>query len=90
MAVGKSGRGASFEGPLLRSGQLGEKQGCASSDLDKIGLARAGGRKIAIFAAKLLVTATCFWYVARRIEFGQVFPVLDFRWLSQSVRCQGR
>jgi hypothetical protein len=40
-------------------------------------------QKAAIFAAKLLVTGGCLWYVARQIELGQVLSaiaLLDFRW----------
>ena len=41
--------------------------------------------KLAIFAAKLLVTAACFWYVSRQIDLQQVLsvlPLLDFRWAA--------
>src|SRR5215471_14766946 len=47
---------------------------------------RGGGReKVAIFAAKLLVTGACFWYVSRQIDLSQVLsaiPLLDFRWAA--------
>jgi uncharacterized membrane protein YbhN (UPF0104 family) len=36
-----------------------------------------------IFAAKLLVTAACFWYAFRQIDFKQIWsalPLFDFRW----------
>ena len=50
---------------------------------------RHGGvEKLAIFAAKLLVTAVCFWYVSRQIDLRQVFstiPLLDFRWAAFAV-----
>jgi uncharacterized membrane protein YbhN (UPF0104 family) len=39
--------------------------------------------KIAAFAVKLVVTAGCFWYVWRQIDFAQLWaavPQLDFRW----------
>jgi uncharacterized membrane protein YbhN (UPF0104 family) len=46
----------------------------------------AGGvGKVAVFAAKLAVTAACFWYVSRQINLGQVLsaiPLLDFRWAA--------
>jgi hypothetical protein len=44
-----------------------------------------GAGKIAIFAAKLLVTGACFWYVSRQIDWRQVLsaiPLLDFRWAA--------
>ena len=46
---------------------------------------RRGGKieKAAIFAAKLLVTVACFWYVSRQIDLSEVLsaiPLLDFRW----------
>jgi hypothetical protein len=55
-------------------------------DPKTISAARGGGaREIAIFAAKLLVTGACFWYLSRQIDFSQVLPavaVLDFRWVA--------
>jgi glycosyltransferase 2 family protein len=74
---------------LLRSGTLDENQDCAPSDLETISPARGGGaREIAIFAAKLLVTAACFWYLSRQIDFSQVLPavpMLDFRWVAFAI-----
>jgi hypothetical protein len=60
-----------------------------ASDLD-IRRASSGGaaKKIAIFAAKLLVTGACFWYLSRQINLGQVIsalPLLDFRWTAFAV-----
>jgi glycosyltransferase 2 family protein len=50
---------------------------------------RGGGReKVAIFAAKLLVTGACFWYVSRQIELSQVLSamsLLDFRWAALAI-----
>src|SRR5947207_3205321 len=50
---------------------------------------RVGRReKIAIFAAKLLVTGGCFWYLSRQIDLTQVFstiPLLDFRWAGFAI-----
>ena len=48
--------------------------------------ARGGNiKKVAFFAAKLLVTGACFWYASRQIDFGQIgtdIPRLDFRWAA--------
>ena len=56
------------------------------SDLETTSPARGGGiEKAAIFAAKLIVTAACFWYVSRQIDLSQVLsavPLLDFRWAA--------
>jgi len=75
--------------PLLRSGTSVENQDCASSDLETIRPARAAGaREIAIFAAKLLVTAVCFWYLSWQTDFSQVLPavpMLDFRWVAFAI-----
>jgi glycosyltransferase 2 family protein len=50
---------------------------------------RAGGaEKLAMFAAKLLVTGMCFWYVSRQIDLNQVLsaiPWLDFRWAAFAI-----
>jgi glycosyltransferase 2 family protein len=38
-----------------------------------------------MFAAKLLVTGTCFWYVSRQIDLNQVLSAIrwiDFRWAA--------
>jgi uncharacterized membrane protein YbhN (UPF0104 family) len=74
---------------LLRSGTLDENQDCSSSDLETISPAHRGGaREVAIFAAKLLVTAACFWYLSRQIDFSQVLPavpMLDFRWVALAI-----
>jgi uncharacterized membrane protein YbhN (UPF0104 family) len=47
---------------------------------------RDGGiEKLAILAAKLLVTGTCFWYVSRQINLSEVFSaisLLNFRWAA--------
>jgi hypothetical protein len=46
---------------------------------------RGGSEKLAIFSAKLVVTAACFWYVSRQLDFTQVLsnvPLLDFRWAA--------
>src|SRR6516165_3315937 len=53
------------------------------------GRSRGGrGEKVAIFAAKLLVTGACFWYVSRQIDLNQVWstiPLLDFRWAALAI-----
>ena len=60
-----------------------------ASDFDTMRASRGGGAgKIAIFAAKLLVTGACFWYLSRQINLGQVIsavPLLDFRWAAFAV-----
>ena len=41
-----------------------------------------------MFAAKLLVTGVCFWYVSRQIDLKQVWsavPLLDFRWAAFAI-----
>jgi uncharacterized membrane protein YbhN (UPF0104 family) len=41
--------------------------------------------KVAIIAAKLLVTGACFWYLSWQIDLGQVFssiPLLELRWAA--------
>lgn len=49
-----------------------------------------GGKieKAALFAAKLLVTVACFWYVSRQIDLSEVLsaiPLLDFRWAAFAI-----
>src|SRR2546427_10829080 len=49
---------------------------------------RGGAEKVAIFAAKLLVTGACFWYVSRQIDLNQVWsaiPLLDFHWAALAI-----
>jgi glycosyltransferase 2 family protein len=58
-----------------------------AGDLETTSPPRGGGaeRKVALFAAKLLVTGACFWYVSRQIDLSQVLsaiPLLDFRWAA--------
>jgi uncharacterized membrane protein YbhN (UPF0104 family) len=79
----------------LRTGVAGRemlnwKQGCMSTgvtrDLDTTRPSHGGGaKKLAIFAAKLLVTAGCFWYLSRQIDLRGVLaaiPLLNFRWAA--------
>jgi uncharacterized membrane protein YbhN (UPF0104 family) len=60
-----------------------------ASDLETTGPSRGGGaEKLAIFAAKLLVTGGCFWYLSRQIDFGQALsaiPLLNFRWAAFAI-----
>src|SRR3954463_1324701 len=60
-----------------------------ASDLETTSRPRGGGiEKVAIFAAKLIVTGGCFWYVSRQIDLKQVLsaiPLLDFRWAAFAV-----
>src|SRR4051795_12859854 len=47
-----------------------------------------GAKKLAIFAAKLLVTGACFWYLSRQIDLSQVLSaiaLLDFRWVAFAI-----
>ena len=57
-----------------------------AGDLDTRSASRGGGaKKLAILAAKLFVTAACFWYLSRQIDLTQVLsaiPLLDFRWAA--------
>src|SRR5262249_27232642 len=49
---------------------------------------RGGAEKVAIIAAKLLVTGACFWYVSRQVDWRQVpsaIPLLDFRWGALAI-----
>jgi hypothetical protein len=49
---------------------------------------RREAEKVAIFAAKLLVTGACFWYVSRQVDLNRVLsaiPLLDFRWAVFAV-----
>jgi uncharacterized membrane protein YbhN (UPF0104 family) len=44
--------------------------------------------KIAMVAAKLLITGGCFWYVSRQIDWRQALsaiPLLDFRWAAFAI-----
>src|SRR5271166_2926345 len=44
--------------------------------------------KFAIVAAKLIITAVCFWYLSRQIDLRGVFsfiPMLDLRWTAFAV-----
>ena len=60
-----------------------------ASDLDTASAPRGvAAEKIAIFAAKLLVTGACFWYVSGQIDFARVLsaaPLVDFRWAAFAV-----
>jgi uncharacterized protein (TIRG00374 family) len=63
--------------------------GNVAGDLGPASPPRSGGiGKIAIFAAKLVVTGACFWYVSRQIELSQILTavaLLDFRWVALAL-----
>src|SRR5262249_27460009 len=75
---------------LLQSAKITQIQGRMNTSMAASNFetspSRGGGReKAAIFAAKLLVTGACFWYVSRQIDLSQVLsaiPLLDFRWAA--------
>jgi uncharacterized membrane protein YbhN (UPF0104 family) len=60
-----------------------------ASDLDTASAPRGvAAEKIAIFAAKVLVTGACFWYVSGQIDFARVLsaaPLVDLRWAVFAV-----
>jgi glycosyltransferase 2 family protein len=60
-----------------------------ASELETVSPPRGGGaEKIALFAAKLLVTGGCFWYVSRQVDLSQVLSAiaqLDFRWAAFAI-----
>src|SRR5215831_9660252 len=57
-----------------------------ASDFEAPRPSRGGrGEKAAIFAAKLLVTGACFWYISRHIDLNQVLstiPLAGLRWYN--------
>jgi len=61
----------------------------AASDRNTVSPRRTvGAKKLAILAAKLVVTGACFWYIARKIDLSQIWstiPRLDFRWAALAV-----
>jgi Lysylphosphatidylglycerol synthase TM region len=69
-------------GDLLKSSRMSIS---VARDIETPRPSHAGrAEKIAMVAAKLLVTAVCFWYVSRQIDWHQaasVVPLLDFRWV---------
>src|SRR5262245_5165133 len=78
---------------LLQSAKITQRQGRMGTSMAASNVetspSRGGGReKVAIFAAKLLVTGACFWYVSRQIDLSQVLsaiPLLDFRWAALAI-----
>jgi uncharacterized membrane protein YbhN (UPF0104 family) len=60
-----------------------------TSEIETAGSPRGVGLdQIAFFTAKLAVTAGCFWYVFRQIDFAQLasaIPRLDLRWAAFAV-----
>ncbi len=61
----------------------------AASDLETRSPPRGGGaEKVAFFAAKLLVTGSCFWYVSRQVDLSQALsaiPSLDVGWAALAI-----
>jgi hypothetical protein len=59
------------------------------NDLKTTSRPRGGGiEKSAFYAAKLIVTGACFWYVSRQIDLSQVLsalPWLNFRWAAFAI-----
>jgi len=56
-----------------------------AGDFEPPRASRAGVQKVAIVAAKLLVTGACFWYVSRQVDWRQTFSMislLDWRWAA--------
>ena len=58
----------------------------AASDRKTVSPRRTvGAKKLAIVAAKLVVTGACFWYIAQQIDLNQVWSAIsrfDFRWAA--------
>jgi uncharacterized membrane protein YbhN (UPF0104 family) len=49
---------------------------------------KRGVGKFVLFAAKLVVTGVCFWYVSHQIDMSQLhsaFAVLEFRWAAVAI-----
>jgi uncharacterized membrane protein YbhN (UPF0104 family) len=65
------------------------QQGQGAEDVDPPHRrARRGVTKLAIFAAKFAITALCFWFVSRRVDFAaavRTLPTLDLRWIALAV-----
>ena len=61
----------------------------AAGDLETRNPPRGGGaEKVAFFAAKLLVTGSCFWYVSRQVDLSQALsaiPSLDVGWAALAI-----
>ncbi|MFL6798036.1 MAG: YbhN family protein [Xanthobacteraceae bacterium] len=56
-----------------------------AGDIEAPVLRHGGLQKTAVVAAKLIVTAACFWYVGRQIDFSRALsaiPSVDLRWLA--------
>jgi glycosyltransferase 2 family protein len=81
-----------LERGLLQSAETTQWQGRMSTSVAsnfETSPSRGGGReKVAIFAAKLLVTGACFWYVSQQIDLSQVLSAMslvDFRWAALAI-----
>src|SRR5262245_30051297 len=76
-----------MRGSSLRSRSRGQSR-MSTSVVSDLEAHRGGIAKAAIVAAKLLVTAACFWYVSRQIDWRQVssaISLLDFRWAAFAI-----
>jgi len=59
-----------------------------ASDVEAPRPSRRGRQKAALLAAKLAVTAACFWYLSRQIDWRQALSMishLDWRWTVLAV-----
>src|SRR5258706_13354966 len=69
-------------------GQGRDRMSSLAGDFEPPRASRGGVQKVAIVAAKLLVTGACFWYVSRQIDWRQVssaISLLDFRWTAFAI-----
>jgi glycosyltransferase 2 family protein len=92
----KKRQNAYCQGPLLLLSKYstfgiagGNRMSTSLIDDREAASRRNGGvGKLALFAAKLVVTGACFWYVSRQVDMSQlrsVFSVLEFRWVAFSI-----
>ena len=57
-------------------------------DRDAASQRHGGFGKVALFAAKLVVTGACFWYISHQIDTRQLrsaFSTLEFRWATFAI-----
>jgi glycosyltransferase 2 family protein len=74
--------------PVLYSPAMPSHEQQAAADVDPPASRSRGIAKVAMFAAKFVVTAVCFWYLSRRIDFAEALrtlPVFDIRWAAFAV-----
>jgi hypothetical protein len=76
-------------GAVSTKGEPNRIGSSAASDLEAARPPRGGGaEKVAFFAAKLLVTGACFWYLSRQVDLNQVLsavPSLDVGWAAFAI-----